>query len=178
MTRQTKRPLTGAIIGTIVFVLVMPGSVIGLVPFLLSGWRLQPPLLGMVALRWLGALLLLLGTPVFIDFVVRFVREGRGTPVPVAPTQRLVVGGPFRYVRNPGYLAVLSMISGQGLFLGNEDVLLYAFCVAIGFHLFVVLYEEPALRRQFGARYQSYCSEVPRWIPRRTPAKLGDSSAK
>ena len=95
--------LLGPTLGTIAFVAFVPGTVIGWIPYALCGWRLAEA----AALRWAGALLLLLALPVFVDFLVRFVREGRGTPAPVAETKRLVVSGPFRYVRNPGYVGVL-----------------------------------------------------------------------
>ncbi|TMB54178.1 MAG: isoprenylcysteine carboxylmethyltransferase family protein, partial [Deltaproteobacteria bacterium] len=104
--------------------------------------------------------------PLFLDFLVGFVRRGHGTPAPIAPPERLVVSGGFRYVRNPGYIAVVSMVVGQGLFLGSKAVLVYAACLALGFHLFVVLYEEPALRGQFGEQYAAYCRRVARWLPR------------
>jgi len=153
-------------IGTLVFVLTVPGTVVGVVPFLLSGWSFAPPFLGWPWLRGLGAALIVCALPVFLDFVTRFAREGRGTPMPLAPTRHLVAGGSFRYVRNPGYIAVVSLLVGQGLLLGTPGILLYAAGVALVFHLFVRLYEEPTLRRQFGAQYDAYCREVPRWLPR------------
>lgn len=164
---RRETPLLWPALGTIVFVLCVPGSVVGVVPYLLSRWRVQPPLLGLLVLPSLGVVLFLVGAPIFVDFILRFVREGRGTPAPVAPPQHLVVNGCFRYVRNPGYVAVVAMIAGQGLFLGNRAVLIYAALVALAFHLFVVLYEEPTLRAQFGEEYDAYCRRVPRWIPRR-----------
>lgn len=161
-----EKPLLWPAVGTVVFVLFVPGSVVGVVPYLLSGWKVAAPLLGWSLSRWVGGVLVLLGAPIFTDFVLRFVREGRGTPAPVAPTQHLVVSGSFRHVRNPGYIAVVAMIAGQGLFFGSQAILVYAALVALAFHLFVVLYEEPTLRRQFGEEYDSYCRQVPRWIPR------------
>jgi protein-S-isoprenylcysteine O-methyltransferase Ste14 len=149
-----------------VFVACVPGTVVVVVPRLLSGWRVQPPLFGWAPVRWIGVVLLLLALPVFLDFLVGFVRRGRGTPAPIAPPERLVVSGGFRHVRNPGYIAVVSMVVGQGLFLGSTAILLYAACLALGFHLFVVLFEEPTLRRQFGEEYAAYCRRVPRWLPR------------
>jgi protein-S-isoprenylcysteine O-methyltransferase Ste14 len=146
-----------------------PGSVVLLVPYLLSGWRFAPPILGLSATRWLGAGLFLIAVPFFGEFLARFVREGRGTPAPIAPTERLVTGGVFRHVRNPGYLSVLAMLAGQGLFFGSVRILLYAVLVGVGFHLFVVFYEEPTLRARFGAEYEDYCRRVPRWIPQLTP---------
>jgi len=163
---MSERSLLAATVGTILFVILVPGTVIVLVPRLLSGWAIHPPLLGWAPTRWIGLALLLLALPVFLDFLVGFVREGRGTPAPVAPPEHLVVGGAFRYVRNPGYAAVVSLVVGQGLFLGSSAVLAYAACLALGFHLFVVLYEEPTLRRQFGDEYAAYCRRVPRWLPR------------
>jgi len=157
--------LLGPTLGTILFVATVPGTVIGVVPYLLSGWRLQTALLG-PATRWIGAGLFLLALPLFLDFLVRFVRDGRGTPAPVAAPQHLVVSGAFRYVRNPGYVAVLSMVAGQGLFFGSTAILAYAFWLALGFHLFVLFYEEPTLRRRFGEEYAAYCRRVPRWLPR------------
>ena len=163
---MTDRPPLRAILGTLLFVPLVPGTVVGLVPYLLSGWRLAPPLFDGGASRVLGAALFLLALPVFANFLVRFVREGHGTPAPVAPPERLVVGGAFRHVRNPGYVGVVSMVVGQGLFFASASTLLYAALLALGFHLFVILYEEPTLRRQFGAEYEEYCRRVPRWIPR------------
>src|SRR5207302_1152032 len=120
----------------------VPGTVVVVVPRLLSGWRIQPPLFGWAPVRWIGLVLVLLAFPLFLDFLVGFVRRGHGTPAPIAPPERLVVSGGFRYVRNPGYIAVVSMVVGQGLFLGSKAILVYAACLALGFHLFVVLYEE------------------------------------
>jgi protein-S-isoprenylcysteine O-methyltransferase Ste14 len=151
-----------AALGTLAFTIVVPGTVVGIVPFALSGWRLaQSPWL-----RAAGALLILAALPLFLAFLLRFVREGVGTPAPIAPTKRLVVGGLFRWVRNPGYVAVVAMVVGQGLLFVSGAVLVYAALLALGFHLFVVGYEEPTLRRQFGAEYDEYCRRVPRWWPR------------
>ena len=154
--------LLGPTLGTIVFVALVPGTVIGLIPYALCGWRLAEA----ATLRWAGALLLLLALPVFVDFLVRFVREGRGTPAPVAETERLVVSGPFRYVRNPGYVGVLGLIVGQSLLFASAAVLGHAAIMALAFHLVVVLYEEPHLRRKFGTEYEEYQRRVPRWLPR------------
>jgi len=166
MQNGTKSSLLGPTLGTLVFVALVPGTIVGVVPYRLSGWRLAPPLLGWAPIRWVGVSLILLALPLFVDFLGRFVREGHGTPAPVAAPRRLVVGGAFRYVRNPGYVAVVSMIVGQGLLFGSKAVLVYAAGVAVACHLFVLLYEEPALRGRFGEEYASYCRRVPRWLPR------------
>ena len=159
---QRSASLLGPTLGTIAFVAFVPGTVIGWIPYALCGWRLAEA----ATLRWAGALLLLLTLPVFVDFLVRFVREGRGTPAPGADPERLVIGGAFRYMRNPGYVGVLGLIVGQSLLFASPAVLGHAAIMALAFHLFVVLYEEPHLRRKFGTEYEGYQGRVPRWLPR------------
>jgi protein-S-isoprenylcysteine O-methyltransferase Ste14 len=159
------RPPLRAVLGTLLFVAVVPGTVIGLVPWWLA--RATPPedrfdgWLALVA----GAALIAVCLPLFVAFNFRFVWEGHGTPAPIAPTERLVVGGPFRWVRNPGYVAVIGLVVGEGLLYGSPRVLVYAALLWLGFHIFVVLYEEPTLRRTYGAEYDDYCRRVSRWIP-------------
>ena len=97
--------------------------------------------------------------------------EGRGTPAPPAPTEQLVVAGPYRYVRNPMYLAVLAVITGQALLLSRPVLLGYAAAVAAAFAAFVHGYEQPALARRYGAQYQAYRRAVPGWWPRLTPVR-------
>ncbi len=148
--------------------IVVPGTVALWAPYELSDeWSFDSPFLGLGLTRWLGGVLVLVALPIFGDFLFRFVSEGFGTPAPVAPPRKLVVGGTFRYCRNPGYLAAVSIIAGQALLLGSGSVLIYAACLWLGFHLFVVFYEEPNLRRRFGAEYEDYCRRVLRWIPRK-----------
>ena len=96
-----------------------------------------------------------------------FAADGRGTPAPTAPTERLVVGGPYRYVRNPMYLAVGAVIAGQALLLASLALLVYLAVFAVAVVLFVKIYEEPTLRATFGAEYEAYCAEVPAWWPKR-----------
>jgi len=153
-------------LGSLAFLVIAPGTLAGLVPWWLSRWRFEPPLLGWSAGRAIGVVLLLAGVVVLVDSFARFALEGRGTPAPVYPTKRLVVSGLYRFVRNPMYLAVISTILGQAVLLGSRDLLWYAVLVALGFHAFVLLYEEPTLRGRYGSEYVSYCAAVNRWIPR------------
>jgi protein-S-isoprenylcysteine O-methyltransferase Ste14 len=157
--------------GTAIFFLLLPLQVAGTVPWLLSRWRMRPPLLGWSGFRVLGVVLIAAGVPVLLAAIVRFVRQGRGVPAPVLEARHLVVSGLYRYVRNPMYIAVLCVIVGQGLLLGSGPVLYYALAVAAGFHLFVLLHEEPSLRSRFGGEYEAYCRGVRRWRPRLTPWK-------
>jgi protein-S-isoprenylcysteine O-methyltransferase Ste14 len=160
------RPPAWAVLGTLLGAPLFIAAVIVYVPYALTGWWMGPPLLGWEPLRWVGVAMIVLAVPILVDFLVRFVREGHGTPVPVAPPSRLVVGGVFRYVRNPSYLAAVAAVIGQGLILASTWVLIYAAVLALAFHLFVVTYEEPTLRRTFGEAYEAYCRDVPRWVPR------------
>jgi protein-S-isoprenylcysteine O-methyltransferase Ste14 len=155
--------------GSAVFFAIAPATVAGVVPWWLTGWRLRAPWPHWAPVRILGALLTVAGAVVVVQAFARFVVEGLGTPAPVAPTARLVVGGLYRYVRNPMYLAVTSAIVGQALLLWQPVLLGYAVLVALAFVLFVLGYEQPTLRRQFGAEYEAYCRAVPAWIPRLRP---------
>jgi protein-S-isoprenylcysteine O-methyltransferase Ste14 len=159
----------GASLGTFLFFLVAPGVVAGLVPWWVSGGQMRSPFLGWYSLRVVGVVLIALGTPALLDSFVRFALEGRGTPAPVLPTEHLVVTGLYRFVRNPMYVGVLSVILGQGLLLGDARVLRYGAVVWLAFFLFVVGYEEPTLRRTFGEEYERFCANVPRWIPHLRP---------
>lgn len=158
-----------AVIGSAVFLVIAPGVVEGLVPYWISGWHVLAPRWDPLPLRVLGGLLILAGLPVVLDSFARFALHGLGTPAPVFPTRRLVVGGFYRYVRNPIYLAGVSIILGQGLVFGNLHLLEYCAAIWLGMHAFVVIYEEPTLRATFGAEYEDFCAHVPRWRPRLRP---------
>jgi protein-S-isoprenylcysteine O-methyltransferase Ste14 len=155
--------------GSAVFFAVAPGTVAGLVPWWLTGWRLRQPLAYWAPLRVLGFLLIAAGAAVLVHAFTRFVMQGLGTPAPVAPTAHLVVSGPYRYVRNPMYVAVVAVIAGQALLLWQPVLLPYAAVVAVAVVLFVLGYEQPMLRRQFGSSYEVYRRAVPAWWPRLRP---------
>ena len=153
-----------ALLGSAVFVhFGGPTIVAGLVPWLLTRWEADDPAVG---LRIAGAALLGVGAVVVLETTARFALQGRGTPAPFAPPQRFVARGSYRLTRNPMYVGVLALIAGQALLLGREVLLLWAGAAAVMFHLFVVLHEEPDLRKRFGTEYEAYCAEVGRWGPR------------
>jgi protein-S-isoprenylcysteine O-methyltransferase Ste14 len=151
--------------GSLLFLFVAPGVVAGLIPWLLTGWDAagDVPVLLIVA----GVALTAAGAAVLLHAFARFVVEGLGTPAPVAPTQHLVVGGLYRYVRNPMYLAVAATIVGQAMILGRPALLLYALLFGAVVWAFVHFYEEPTLARQYGAEYDAYRRAVPGWWPRK-----------
>jgi protein-S-isoprenylcysteine O-methyltransferase Ste14 len=149
-----------------VFLLIAPGVVAGVVPWLLTGWESSdPPLIAVGA----GAVLIAGGVAVLLHAFARFVLEGRGTPAPVAPTERLVVGGLYRYVRNPMYVAVAATIVGEALVLGRPVLLAYAGLFWAVVAAFVHGYEEPTLSARYGEEYAAYRRAVPAWWPRLRP---------
>ena len=160
---------TQAVLGSSLFLALAPGSVAGVFPYLLGLWHWGPALFAVGATRGLGGLLILVGLPVLLDSFLRFALEGRGTPAPVLPPERLVVSGLYRFVRNPMYVAVCTVLFGEFLLTGNLGLLGYSLIVLLAFHVFVIVYEEPTLARHFGEQYADFKRHVPRWLPRLTP---------
>ena len=156
-----------AIAGSVLFFFVAPGTVAGLVPWWITNWHGEPVLSRIGAIA--GAALLLGGLVVLVDCFARFALKGLGTPAPVAPTAHLVVSGAYRFVRNPMYLAVLAIIAGQAILFSSFWLVVYGAAAWLVTHIFVIAYEEPALRRQFPADYAAYTASVGRWLPRLTP---------
>ena len=163
-----------AAVGSAVFFLLAPGVVVGLIPWLLTRWQARELLPYWAPVRVLGGILLVAGLIALVQAFVRFVVEGLGTPAPVAAPDRLVVGGVYRNVRNPMYVAVLAAIVGQALLLGRLGLLLYAGGAWLVVAAFVHWYEEPTLTRRFGADYEAYRRAVPAWWPRLRPWEPGE----
>ena len=151
--------------GSALFLLIAPGVVAGLVPWYLTGW--QAGAAYPAPAQTTGAVLTGAGAVVLPAAFAQFAIQGRGTPAPPAPTGQLVVAGLYRYVRNPMYLAVLALITGQALLLSRPVLLGYAAAVAAAFIAFVYGYEQPTLAQRYGAQYQAYRRAVPGWWPRR-----------
>jgi protein-S-isoprenylcysteine O-methyltransferase Ste14 len=157
-----RRPSAAA--GSALFFAVAPGVVAGVIPWALTGWETGGEWPWPV--RVLGGVLLVAGAAVLVHAFARFVVEGLGTPAPLAPTEHLVVGGLYRYVRNVMYIAVTAAILGQALLLGQPVLLAYAAVAWAGMAAFVLLYEEPTLASRYGAQYEEYRRAVPAWWPR------------
>jgi len=155
-----------AAVGTTAFLLLAPGLVGGFGPWLVTRWDTRSPLGHWLGFRVVGALLIAAGAFVLLHAYVRFVVEGLGPPAPVAPPERLVVGGLYRYVRNPMYISVAATIVGQALLFGRLELLAYAAVFLALSAAFVHWYEEPHLTRLFGAEYEAYRRAVPAWWPR------------
>ena len=151
---------------TALFTIVVPGTVLLLIPFSLVrlgiGPRFDPG-----PARYLGLVPLGAGVGAILWCFADFIRRGRGTPAPYDPPRELVVAGLYRYVRNPQYVGVLVAVAGEALLTGAAVLLAYAALLGVGYHLFVTRHEEPALSRLFGEAYGRYRATVPRWVPRR-----------
>jgi protein-S-isoprenylcysteine O-methyltransferase Ste14 len=147
-----------AVLGSTLFFFAAPCMVGGLIPWWISGWAAPR--------FWPGLPLVRAGAIVVLRAFARFVREGRGTPAPVAPTEELVVGGDYRFIRNPMYVGVVAAIFGQALTFLDAWILLYGVLAWSVMASFVHWYEEPVLRERYGRQYEDYCGLVPAWLPR------------
>ncbi|MFN8642304.1 MAG: isoprenylcysteine carboxylmethyltransferase family protein [Candidatus Binatia bacterium] len=159
-------PSTGAaalVFKNLLFTVLVPGTVAGWGPWLLTRGAPEAPL----AWRLAALPLLAVGVAIYAWCLWDFATFGRGTPAPIDAPQRLVVRGLYRWTRNPMYVGVLATILGWTLYTRSPGLLLYGGLVWGMFQSFVVRYEEPHLRRAFGAEYDAYCAAVGRWWPRR-----------
>jgi len=168
MRQQTELEMMTILLKTLLFTVLVPGTVTVLLPHLLlsSSVRQSPGLFGVF--RNVGFVPILLGGLAYLWCAWDFLVAGRGTPAPLDPPKELVVRGLYRHVRNPMYIGVTSILLGESLFFESIVILIYTAIVFCGFFLLVVLYEEPTLKRQFGSSYERYIEAVPRWFPRHT----------
>lgn len=143
----------------------MPGMVAGYIPWRYFGLR-EAAIDAGSARHWVALAGIGLGVTFLVACIVEFARRGRGTLSPVDPPRELVVRGPYRYVRNPMYLAVTMILLGEALLAGSRDLVIYWAGFFVAANLFIIGYEEPYLRRHFGASYDAYTRRVGRWIPR------------
>ncbi|MDP1736372.1 MAG: isoprenylcysteine carboxylmethyltransferase family protein [Caulobacter sp.] len=157
---------TGAILGSILFFVLVPGTFAGVIPWWITRWDLS---YSSTVLMTVGGLLILAGLAALIASFARFALDGLGTPAPIAPPGTLVVTGLYRFVRNPMYAAVMAIVLGQALMFYSPGLVAYAVAVWLAFQGFILMYEEPTLRVTFGDPYAAYFAAVPRWIPKLTP---------
>jgi len=154
------------LIKNLLFTLCVPGFFLGWVPL---HWFERYPRWPEVWIwpHWLGAGLFALGVVVFLYCQGLFMLRGQGTPAPFDPPRKIMRRGPYKWVRNPMYLAVLAIVGAEAVFLQSWHIVVYLVCLTCVLHLMVVLYEETALRMRFGAIYEDYRRDVPRWLPRK-----------
>jgi protein-S-isoprenylcysteine O-methyltransferase Ste14 len=148
---------------TAIFSVLAPGTVGLLIPYSLRN-SAKDRIVFPLAQHSVGGLLLLLGVSIYLWCAWDFAVKGLGTPAPIDAPKNLVVQGLYRYTRNPMYVGVSAMIAGHAIYRGSIAIALYLCVVITLFNLFVLFYEEPTLRRQFGEQYSNYCRAVPRWF--------------
>ena len=148
---------------SLLFLLIAPGMVAGYIPLVLLR---RGPQVETGPLAYLAYPLWLLGGMILLWSFWNFLIEGRGTPAPIDPPRELVAVGFYRYVRNPMYFGVLLILIGHFLWFGFWWLLAYTMIAFVVVHVFVTQYEEPTLKRKFGAAYENYLQKVPRWIPK------------
>lgn len=148
---------------SLLFLILAPGMVAGYIPLVLlcKGPQIETGFLAYLAFPLWG-----IGGAILLWSFWNFLVQGRGTPAPVDPPKELVATGFYRYVRNPMYVGVLLILIAHFLWFNFIWLIVYAAVAFLIVHLFVTLYEEPTLRRKFGAAYEEYFQRVPRWIPR------------
>jgi protein-S-isoprenylcysteine O-methyltransferase Ste14 len=153
--------LTSHALKTAIFTLLVPFVVAGVVPQrMVHGVPGASGTLGVIG----GGVVTILGIAGYLWCAALFVKA-EGTPAPIAPTRRTVVGGLYRINRNPMYTSVLAVVFGQAVLYQSWRVARYGVFLFLAFHLFVLLYEEPTLRRKFNGEYEEFCRRVPRWLP-------------
>jgi protein-S-isoprenylcysteine O-methyltransferase Ste14 len=150
-----------------------PGFVLVYIPFWITRFRI--PVGEPVWQILLAAALIAAGSVPAFESMKRFVFVGRGTMVPTVPTERLVVSGFYRRVRNPMYTGLLVVLAGEAILFASRDLVVYIGAVWLATHVFVCLYEEPTLTRRYGVEYLRFKKHVPRWIPRLTPWRGGEA---
>jgi protein-S-isoprenylcysteine O-methyltransferase Ste14 len=150
-----------------------PGIAVVYVPLWITHFRI--PACEPIWQMLLAAALIVAGLTPALESVCRFIREGRGTLMPTVPTERLVVSGLYRYVRNPMYVGVLTALAGEAVLFRSAGVATEAVLVSVGFNLFLHFYEEPMLGGLYPEEYPRYKQNVPRWLPRLTPWKASEN---
>lgn len=154
----------GPLLKTAVFTVFVPGTAAGIVPW----WLRHNASIAVTGVqRWTAFAAIAIGISIYLYTAFwGFALMGGGTPTPIAPTKILVVRGLHRFVRNPMYIGVGLVIGGQAWLFHSLPTAIYLACFGLTVHLFVLLYEEPTLRKQFGGEYERYRETVARWIPK------------
>lgn len=155
----------GRFLRTLAFGAVLPATILVLVPALILDATGTDGPGG--ALRLVGLVPMVLGIAILAWCFAGFIVEGEGTPAPYDPPHRLVTGRLYGWMRNPMYVAVTTILLGEAIFFASAALLVWTVVAWFLFYLFVVLYEEPTLRRRFGPAYEAYLERVPRWVPSR-----------
>lgn len=161
-----------ALIGSAAFFVLAPGTIAGVIPWLITKWRFGEG--ASTSGSVFSGIVIVLSLALLIECFVRFAVKGQGTPAPLAPTAKLVVSGAYARVRNPMYVAVTGLIFGQALLFASAGLIAYGVVIWLAFLTFVIYFEEPRLRQEFPDDYPAYFENVPRWRPRLIPWKQSE----
>lgn len=152
-------------LSNLIFTILQPGLVAGYFPWLIGReefiYRIEQPF---STQQHLGIGISAVGFAIMISCIVRFAVEGKGTLSPADPTKRLVIKGLYTYSRNPMYVGVMGLLIGESVFTQSSVLWVYSILIFAAFNLYIVFFEEPRLRRDFGKEYGEYCAKVRRWM--------------
>jgi protein-S-isoprenylcysteine O-methyltransferase Ste14 len=152
-------------IRNLIFTILQPGIVAGLVPFLILDDKRNNPFVQPLQLHhYSGAIIFFIGLAVMLSCIIIFAVKGRGTLSPADPTKKLVISGLYKFSRNPMYVGVTLILIGESIFFQTINLWIYSLFVFIAFNIFTMLFEEPRLRKDFGEEYNRYCQKVRRWV--------------
>lgn len=154
-----------AAVKSLIFIILVPGTVTILVPYVLLNSFGDLFYVNIGGFRYLGVIPILLSVLILLWCILDFAFTGKGTPAPIDPPKELVVRGLYQYVRNPMYVGGVFILAGETIFFASLLLFGYTLFIFLCFHIFVIGYEEPTLRRTFGKAYEAYCESVPRWFP-------------
>ncbi len=147
------------------FTIVNPGLAAGLVPYWILGAKARLSFTGPLPFyQCLGILLFSIGVSILFNCIFRFAVEGRGTLSPADPTRKLVVKGLYKFSRNPMYVGVVIILTGEAIFFNSFSLWIYLLFLFLVFNLFIILIEEPRLKKDFNGEYLQYCQKVRRWL--------------
>ena len=158
-------PMLSLLLRNLFFTIIHPGLVVGLFPYWILGDKMniqfsQP----LQFYQYFGIALFLIGLVIMFACIIRFAVEGRGTLSPADPTKKLVIKGLYKYSRNPMYVGVMLMLIGEAVCFGSYNLWIYSVFIFLAFNLFIILVEEPRLRKDFGEEYDQYCKKTGRWM--------------
>lgn len=152
-------------IRNLIFTILQPGIVAGLIPYYIVKRNLQEMDASLFSLyHYTGLAILFIGIIIMLYCIFDFAAKGRGTLSPADKTKQLVISGLYKYSRNPMYIGVLSILLGECIFMQSTRLFIYTLFVFVGFYVFVIFYEEPRLKKDFGKEYEDYKKSVHRWI--------------
>ena len=164
-TRECNQFMFSLLLRNLLFTILQPGLVAGLIPYwILGGKATQAFDKDLRVFQYLGILIFLAGLIIMFDCILRFAVEGKGTLSPADPTKKLVIKGLYRFSRNPMYAGVMLILTGEAIFFQSTNLWFYALFIFIAFNLFIILVEEPRLRKDFGEEYSEYCQKTRRWL--------------